>query len=307
MTNILIVSSNSAADAELVSAANAIGGAQFGVTINSDAAAQRLAGLGVPVTAIDEPEIISADVAGIASAIGQVAEKVGADVVLLFSDHAGRELSGRLAQRLGAGCVTDAKSLVRDGEQIQLQTNAYNGATIATKEITADRQVIAMAGKAFPPAEPASGGSVTALSGLGISPRVRLVSSEPVAGDAVDIEQANVIVAVGQGMDDQSKLATAQQLATALGGEVACSKPFATDRGWLPEDRIIGISGKSVKPDLAVLLGISGQVQFTVGVRDAKTIVAINNDENAPIMGMADYIVVQDINEALPAFVSALN
>lgn len=88
--------------------------------------------------------------------------------------------------------------------------------------------------------------------------------------------------------------------------EVACSKPLATDRKWLPEDRIIGLSGKKCKPQLAIILGVSGQVQFTVGIRDAHTIVAINNDENANILQMADYAmiadltdVIQDLNKAL--------
>jgi electron transfer flavoprotein alpha subunit len=92
----------------------------------------------------------------------------------------------------------------------------------------------------------------------------------------------------------------AESLAQSLGGVVACSKPLATDKKWLSEDRVIGLSGKLCKPDLALLFGISGQVQFTVGIRDAKTIVAVNTDENATINQMADYILTADMHEIIP-------
>lgn len=87
---------------------------------------------------------------------------------------------------------------------------------------------------------------------------------------------------------------------------MACSKPVATDKKWLSEERVIGLSGKQCKPDLAILLGISGQVQFTVGIRDAKTIVAVNSDENAVINQMADYVLTADLHEVVPELISLL-
>ena len=97
-----------------------------------------------------------------------------------------------------------------------------------------------------------------------------------------------------------------EELANKLGGQVACSKPVATDKKWLSEERVIGLSGKQCKPDLAILLGISGQVQFTVGIRDAKTIVAVNSDENAVINQMADYVLTADLHEVVPELISLL-
>ena len=87
---------------------------------------------------------------------------------------------------------------------------------------------------------------------------------------------------------------------------MACSKPVATDKKWLSEERVIGLSGKQCKPDLAILLGIYGQVQFTVGIRDAKTIVAVNSDENAVINQMADYVLTADLHEVVPELISLL-
>ena len=106
-------------------------------------------------------------------------------------------------------------------------------------------------------------------------------------------------MAVGQGLEDEGQLAGVHDLAAKLGGEVACSKPLATDKKWLSEERIIGLSGKKCKPQLALLFGISGQVQFTVGIRDAKVIVAVNTDENAAINYMADYIMQADLHQII--------
>ncbi len=97
-----------------------------------------------------------------------------------------------------------------------------------------------------------------------------------------------------------------QKITQALGGEIACSKPVATDRKWFPEDRIVGLSGKICKPQLALILGVSGQVQFTVGIRDANTIVAVNNDENAYMLQMADYTMVADLKKVLPELSKSL-
>ena len=115
----------------------------------------------------------------------------------------------------------------------------------------------------------------------------------------MDIGAAEILVIVGQGMEEED-LHWAESIAKSLGGEIACSKPVATDRKWFPEDRIVGLSGKICKPRLAIIMGVSGQVQFTVGIRDADTIMAVNKDENASILQMADYAMVADLKELLP-------
>ena len=122
----------------------------------------------------------------------------------------------------------------------------------------------------------------------------------------MDIEGAEVPVCVGKGLNRQDDLEMVEELAEALGGLVACTKPLATDEKWLPEERVIGLSGKSGKPVLDICLGISGQVQFTVGIRDAKTIVAVNQDPNAFIWQMADYGIVGDLYEVVPRLTAAL-
>ena len=126
------------------------------------------------------------------------------------------------------------------------------------------------------------------------------------AKQAVDLTQADKIVAVGRGIKGEEKLPIAQELAKALGAELAASRPIC-DSGWLPMDRQIGSSGQTVAPKLYVALGISGAIQHLVGMKGAKTIVAINKDADAPIFEVSDYGIVGDLFEVVPALVAALN
>jgi electron transfer flavoprotein alpha subunit len=122
---------------------------------------------------------------------------------------------------------------------------------------------------------------------------------------AVDLSQAERIVAIGRGIKGQEHVALAQKLASALGAEVAASRPIC-DAGWLPMDRQIGSSGQTVAPKLYLALGISGAIQHVVGMKGARTIVAINKDAEAPIFEVADYGIVGDLFEVVPAMIAEL-
>ena len=125
------------------------------------------------------------------------------------------------------------------------------------------------------------------------------------AKQAVDLGQAERIVAVGRGIKSQENIAIAERLAKAMSAEIAASRPIC-DSGWLPMDRQIGSSGQTVAPKLYVALGISGAIQHLVGMKGARTIVAINKDADAPIFEVADYGIVGDLFEIVPALVSEL-
>ncbi|GAC1661562.1 MAG: electron transfer flavoprotein subunit alpha/FixB family protein [Candidatus Acidiferrum sp.] len=125
------------------------------------------------------------------------------------------------------------------------------------------------------------------------------------AKSAVDLTQAPLIVAVGRGIKSPENIPQAAAIAKAMGGELAASRPIC-DEGWLPMDRQIGSSGQTVSPKLYLALGISGAIQHVVGMKGARTIVAINKDQNAPIFEIADYGVVGDIFEIMPALTEAL-
>jgi electron transfer flavoprotein alpha subunit len=126
------------------------------------------------------------------------------------------------------------------------------------------------------------------------------------AKQAVDLSQAERIVAVGRGIKSQEHIQLAEQLAKAMGAELAASRPIC-DAGWLPMDRQIGSSGQTVAPKLYVALGISGAIQHLVGMKGARTIVAVNKDAEAPIFEIADYGIAGDLFEVVPAIIAALN
>ncbi|HWQ76192.1 MAG TPA: electron transfer flavoprotein subunit alpha/FixB family protein [Syntrophomonas sp.] len=309
MAGILIYSDKTAYALQLVTVAQMIaketGAAIKAVSVNDAEQAAELAKR-VDTYKIDNNAVNAGDTAAVASAIKQGAQQLGADIVLLSSNRRGKELAGRLAQSLGAGCLTDVNSLTVSSGKIECQRNALGGATVASQHIESANQVIAIMPKAFEAAAEAAGTLNDLAVEIKASP-LKVLEVKPKTGDVVDIEAADILVAVGQGVENKDDLATVEAIAKALGGEVACSKPVATDKKWLSEERIIGLSGKKCKPSLAILLGISGQVQFTVGIRDAKTIVAVNNDENAFILKMADYVMVADVEEVMPALLKALS
>jgi len=309
MAGILIYSDKTSYALELITAAQMLakdlGLPLQAVSINDAAQADELAKR-VETYKIDNAAINLADTAAVAAALKQAAQKLSASIILLSSNRRGKELSGRLAQSLAAGCLSDVNSLKASNGKIECLRNALGGATVATQQIETEIQVIAIMPKAFEPA-PESSGSLNDLTVDIKASAIKVLEVKPKAGDSVDIEAADILVAVGQGLENQGDLAQVEAIAKALGGEVACSKPVATDKKWLSEERIIGLSGKKCKPSLAILLGISGQVQFTVGIRDSKTIVAINNDENADIMKMADYVMVADVEDVLPELLKALS
>ena len=274
---------------------------------SADAAAALAAHGAAPVYVCTEPALEGLDTAVVAQALAHIVEQAGASVVLLGSTRRGRELGGRLAQRLGAGCVTDAISLsVEDGALVAGRYN-LGGATVQAEAITTAVQVVAVMPKIFEAgAAGAAGGDnvVTVSPGLA-APAVKVVDRRPKEGQAVDLAAAPRIVGVGRGLAKRDDLPLGEGLAAALGAELACTKSLA-DFGWMADDRIVGLSGAKTAPDMYLAVGISGQVQHTVGIAQARIIAVVNQDKDAPIFALADYGVVGDLYKLVPALVEKL-
>ena len=223
-----------------------------------------------------------------------VAAEAG-DVVLAANKPAERVLAGAVAARLGAPYLHGLKKIGQGSAEL----SRFGG--IALETVSFDTAVVAVL----------DGGAVPE----GEAPAAEAASGEyyeaTVTGqDKVDVSSANLgsakrIVAAGRGFKAEEDLKLAEDLAAAIGAELACSRPLAEGADWMSADRYIGVSGQSVAPDLYIAVGISGQIQHTVGMVDSKVVVAVNNDDKAPIFEGADYGIVADLYEALPAIVEA--
>ena len=241
----------------------------------------------------------------VAAGLAQVVEQAGASVVLIGSTRRGKETAPRLAQKLGAGCVTDVSSLVAEGGELVASRYAFGGATVAREKLGSAVKVFAVMPKTFD-AEGATAGAGNVVSPpLDVSSSVKVVDRRAKEGDHVNLDAAPIIVGVGRGFNAREDLALGDELAGALGAVVGCTKSLA-DFEWLGEDRIIGLSGAKTAPDLYLSVGVSGQIQHTVGVAGAKLIAAVNKDKEAPIFAMADYGIVGDLYEVVPALVERL-
>jgi electron transfer flavoprotein alpha subunit len=168
--------------------------------------------------------------------------------------------------------------------------------------------VISVQSGAFSPDELQSGSSAVeplAVDLPELSADREILGVEEVGGEQVDLSQSEVVVAVGRGIGSADNMGIIEELAAALGGEIGASRPVI-DSGWLPRDRQIGSSGQTVAPKLYLAAGISGAIQHLVGMKGSKVIVAINKDPSAPIFGIAQYGIVGDLHEIVPALTAAI-
>lgn len=250
---------------------------------------------------------LQADV--LSEALYRIADIAQAEIVLVGSTLRGREVAARLAQKMHAGCITDAAKLRAEAGKLIATRYSLGGKTLSEQVLTSTRQVIAVNPNAFqaePLASKETGEVVEVALQLAASP-VRIIERFQKPDTGVDIESADVVVCVGRGLESEDDLGMIQELADLVGGVVACTRPISHDRHWLPEERMIGISGKKISPNLYFGIGVSGQIQQMAAVLDAKVIVAINKDRNAPIFQNADYGIVGDLYQAIPKLIEKIS
>jgi len=243
----------------------------------------------------------------VSSALAQIAHQVGTDLILMSATRRGRSLASRLAADLDAGCVSEAMEIGIEDGRLVTGRYALGGNTVSREVITTANKVVAVTPGTV---EAGTAGDVSAeviAAELSLpEPRTSVVERKPKPASTVNIAESDRLICVGRGMAQQEDIKLIEELAAALAGEVACTRPLSSEYGWIPEERMIGISGEKCSPQLIVSLGVSGQVQHTVGIMGAKTIVAVNSDSNAPIFKFADYGIVGDLYDVVPALASAL-
>jgi electron transfer flavoprotein alpha subunit len=269
-----------------------------------DAVAEQLGQAAVEeVIVVDDGALKDYTADGFVLALEQLIAAEKPDRVFLPHTYQTRDFAPALAARVKRPLVTDCVAIkeagyVRPMFQGKLQADiAVDGPHLATFQIGAYRADAMKPGRA--PMRRAS----IAIDAAKIRQKPEAPFKE--AKQAVDLSQAERIVAVGRGIKAQEHVQLAQQLAQAMGAELAASRPIC-DAGWLPMDRQIGSSGQTVAPKLYVALGISGAIQHLVGMKGSRTIVAVNKDAEAPIFEIADYGIVGDLFEVVPALIAAL-
>jgi len=231
------------------------------------------------------------------------------DVFFIAATARGKEMAARVAARLGTGLCSGCTGFEFDQEKklLRMERMVFGGAAVQSVICTTRPQMATIPLRTFEPATIQDGrrGTITELPSTPSS-AVKVIKRSPKAKEAVNITEARIVVCVGRGMNKKEDVDLARQLAHVVGGEVGCTRPIAEELHWLPDEVYLGISGKKVKPDLYIGLGVSGQIQHVTGIRESKVILAVNRDENAPIFEAADYGIVGDLYQIVPKLIEEL-
>jgi electron transfer flavoprotein alpha subunit len=263
------------------------------------------------VLAVEHPALGAYTADGFTAAVAALIAVERPDYVFVSHTYQARDFVPKLATRLDRGVVTDCVAVKPAGDSFvfarpMFQAKVYAdialegpGPHLVSFQIGAFRVDQVQMGTA--PAPVRTVAAVPDASAIRQKPEAPFKEAK----QAVDLTQAERIVSVGRGIKGPEHIALAKELAAALAAELAASRPIC-DAGWLPMDRQVGSSGQTVAPKLYLALGISGAIQHVVGMKGARTIVAINKDPEAPIFEIADYGIAGDLFEVVPALVSAL-
>ena len=244
-------------------------------------------------------------------ALAQVIASVSPEIVALPHTYQTRDFAPALAARLHAPLITDVIGTTGTGSGATFTRQMFQGKLAAeVRPVGGGPYLVTFQIGAFREDQVRKGTSASKLTPTAVMINRSAIRQEPEAPfqeakQAVDLSQAARIVAVGRGIKSEERLPIAQALAEAMGAELAASRPIC-DSGWLPMERQIGSSGQTIAPRLYVALGISGAIQHLVGMKGSRTIVAINKDADAPIFEVADYGLVGDLFEIVPAIVAEL-
>jgi electron transfer flavoprotein alpha subunit len=278
-----------------------------------------VAGLGSELAAAAVQEVVTIENAalepytpdGYTATLQQAIDQLSPSTVVLPHTYQTRDFAPKLAARLDRAIITDATAVKRVANDVAFVRPMFQGKLTAdvVPEGPAPHFVTFQIG-AFRADQAARGSAPATVRPLTVTVDASKIRQKPEAPfqearQAVDLSQAERIVSVGRGIKEQSNIPLAQALADALGAELAASRPIC-DAGWLPMERQVGSSGQTVAPKLYLALGISGAIQHLVGMKGSSTIVAINKDPDAPIFEVADYGIVGDLFEIVPALTAAL-
>ena len=270
----------------------------------SEVAAKKVA----RVYAIESAKLEAYTPDGFVAALKGFVEQKQPKLVLMPHTYQVRDFAPKLATALNRALICDAISFKYEGGKLLFTRPMFQGKFVADVSFGADAPYFAtfQAG-AYRGDKVEEGAAVAPVEAVNVEIGDDVVRNKPEAPfkeakQAVDLTQAEIIISVGRGIKEQKNIELAQQLASALGGEIAASRPIC-DSGWLPMDRQVGSSGQTVAPKLYLALGISGAIQHVVGMKGSRSIIAINKDSEAPIFEIADIAVVGNLFDIVPPLI----
>ena len=284
----------------LVATARELGGQVRAVVIGTRQVADTLAASGVDeVIWIEQAAGVPIEAYACA-----VPELVRATPGVLISGRrpAERVVLGAAAAALHAPVITGASTVSIEDDEVLVTHSAFGGISEQTIAVAGPVALILDGGGLPPAGEPVAVSRQDAAPRTGVAVAQRIIST----ADRVDLGSATRVIGVGRGLRQQADLALIENLAKALKAEIGCTRPLAEGLDWLPRDRYIGISGQHIAPRLYLAVGLSGQLQHLDGVRGAEVVVSVNNDPRAPICEQADYVLVTDLYEFVPALAAEL-
>ncbi|HXA65511.1 MAG TPA: electron transfer flavoprotein subunit alpha/FixB family protein [Bryobacteraceae bacterium] len=258
------------------------------------------------VYAIEHPLLASYTADGYTAALEQLLRKVNPSIVLFPHTYQVRDFAPKLGTRFNQVLISDAIGFrVESGAPIFVRQLFQGKLNADVKPGGAEPYFASIQAGAFRADQLAEGSAQ--MENFGPDLNAEAIRAKPLdpfreSARAVDLTAADIIVSVGRGIKEKENIPIVEELAKALGAELAASRPIC-DSGWLPMERQVGSSGQTVSPKVYLAVGISGAIQHLVGMKGAKTIVAINKDANAPIFEVADYGIVGDLFEVVPALV----
>jgi electron transfer flavoprotein alpha subunit len=258
------------------------------------------------VLAVEDARLHYYSTTAYAKALADVARAEDAGVILLPASQMGRDLAPRLGAKLGAGVAADCTALEVSGGEIVATRPVYAGKAMVSVKVTSPVKVFTLRPNVFTATAGAGSATVQAAApALADADFAAKATSVKVAQGRPDVTEASIIVSGGRGMKGPEHFHLVETLADVLGGAVGASRAVV-DAGWRPHDEQVGQTGKTVSPSLYVACGISGAVQHIAGMSSSKCIVAINKDKDAPIFQIADYGIVGDVFDVLPALTAEL-
>ncbi|MBX7160550.1 MAG: electron transfer flavoprotein subunit alpha/FixB family protein [Acidimicrobiia bacterium] len=247
--------------------------------------------------------------APVAAAVADLVGAEGYNAVLFATTYDGRDVSGRLSVRADSPVISNAVGLALDGDALSVETVIFGGTKVVRSAFRSGSVAIVLVRPKSFPAEPSGGGAAevvsAALPDVGAAGNPKILAKHVEELEGPKLEDADIVVSGGRGLGSADGFKLVEDLAGLLGAATGASRAIV-DAGWVPYSKQVGQTGKTVKPNVYIALGISGAMQHMVGMKNSKIIIAINKDPEAPILAVADLGVVGDVHKVVPPLIEAI-